>query len=510
MTEDAAAEVLTGKGLTKSYGGTVVLDSVDITMHAGERHAVTGENGAGKSTLIKLLGGIVKQDSGEVLDGSGRTISSAIDARESGIAIVHQHLSLVPTMSVAENCVLPDFPTRRGITNRRQVRETAERVMARVDLDLDPKTMVGDLSFAERQMLEIGRGLLTEPRVLILDEPTSALTPGETNRLFELLLGINADHDTAILYVSHRIGELYTITERATVLRDGKLVDRLELADNPSSALVAAMVGRQIELLARRDPTPQSELGPPVLTVKGLSGHGVEHVDLEVRSGEICAIAGLVGAGRTELARQIFGVDRRDEGLVKISEAELPSGKVKAALACGVGFVPEDRHGDGIALDLSNADNALAPNLDYVYPGGFLRPGRRSEIATSVLVDGDVRPPDPLRTTGSLSGGNQQKIVIGKWLVRDLQLLILDEPTAGVDVEAKNQIHKRVSDLAESGLAVLLISSDLPEVLTLADRIVVMREGQIAGEVLPGDEWTEEHVITLATGQHDDLVIEVV
>lgn len=510
MIDRPGGAVLVGTRLTKSYGGTPAIDAVDIALHAGERHAVTGENGAGKSTLIKVLGGIVIPDSGEVTSGDDHAIASPQAARDAGVAIVHQHLSLIPQMSVEENCVLLRFPTTRGFIDRRQIRRTAERAMAHVGLDLNPRRPVDELSFAERQLLEIGRALLSEPKVLILDEPTSALTPGETDRLFELLLELNRRRNTALLYVSHRIGEIYTLTERATVLRDGKVVDRMELIDHPSNDLVAAMVGRQIDLLSRRTPTPQDQLGAPVLEVRGLTGHGVKGVDLEVRAGEICAVAGLVGAGRSELARQVFGIDRRVEGTVAIDGQTLPANRPADALLAGVGFVPEDRHRDGLALALTTADNAIAPNLDTAFPRGWLNPRAWRRTTEQVLVGGDVRPPDPARPASSLSGGNQQKIVIGKWLARSLRLLILDEPTAGVDVEAKNQIHRRLDELASSGMAILLISSDLPELLTLADRIVVMSDGEIAGELLPGDEWTEERVIELATGESDTHIIEIV
>ncbi len=512
MNERQREPVLTGTGLTKSYGGTPAIDSVDIMLHAGERQAVTGENGAGKSTLIKVLGGIVASDSGRVIVGSGpgTAIASPKDAREAGVAIVHQHLSLIPQMSIEENCVLPRFPASRGLVDRRQVRATAEGAMAQVGLDLDPRRPVEELSFAERQLLEIGRALLAQPQVLILDEPTSALTPGETERLFQLLLELNRNRNTALLYVSHRIGEIYALTERATVLRDGKVVGRLELADHPSKDLVAAMVGRDIDLLARREPTPPERLGPPVLQVRGLSGSGIDDIDLEVRGGEICAVAGLVGAGRSELARHIFGIDRPTHGTVSVAGRSLSPGSTTEALHAGVGFVPEDRHRDGIALALTTADNAIAPSLDTTFPRGWLSRSAWKQTTEHVLVGGDVRPPDPGRAASSLSGGNQQKIVIGKWLARPLRLLILDEPTAGVDIEAKNQIHRRLAALAAEGLAVLLISSDLPEVLTLADRIVVMSEGRIVGELLPGDDWTEERVIQLATGEIDTMVIEVI
>jgi rhamnose transport system ATP-binding protein len=424
---------------------------------------------------------------------------------------VHQHLSLVPTMSVEENCSLSRLPTRAGFVDRKRVREAALAAMEKVHLSIDPRKMVDELSFAERQMLEIGRSLLVEPRVLILDEPTSALTPGETDRLFELLHRLNSEEGTALLYVSHRIGEIYALTERATVLRDGEMVAQLELAAHPSHDLVTAMVGREIDLVTRRERVSTSETyAVRVLEVERLTGRGFFGVDLAVDQGEICAVAGLVGAGRTELVRHVFGLERPSTGCVRVDGTELRSGSVSAALKAGIGFVPEDRHLDGLALDLSSGENAIAPSLDRVYRGGILRSRKRRSLIEEVLVGGDVRPPDPARSAASLSGGNQQKIVIGKWLARDLRVLILDEPTAGVDVEAKNQIHRRIRELADEGLTVVLVSSDLPEVLTLADRIVVMREGRVVGEVTQRDDWTEERVIELATGEHDSHLIEVV
>jgi len=493
----APLAVMTAVG--KSYGPNRVLHDVSLTLAPRCRHAITGENGAGKSTLIKILSGGVSADEGTVFLGDVEVKGDSLVARAAGVAVVHQHLSLVPTLSVEENVVLGQTPTLAGFVSRRRMRARAREVLDLLGLKIDPRTIVSELSFAERQLIEIGKAVIVEPKLLLLDEPTAVLTPAETDRLFALLDRLQDERGTGLVYISHRLAEIYRVCRTATVLRDGHQIADVDLSTTGSDELIRHMVGREVDLLTSRTPVAEADLGPVVLETRDLRGPGVHGLSVSVRAGEVVGVGGLVGAGRSEFAALLFGMARRTGGEIRIEDVPRSRLSPAAAMRHGVALVPEDRHRLGLALSLSTGANAVAPSLRRLSPGGKLRRGRVRQLAAEVLQSADVRPPDPTATASSLSGGNQQKIVLGRWLPTTPRLLILDEPTAGVDIEAKSTIHRRIDELAREGVGILLISSDLPELLTMADRLVIMREGFLTGSLERGDGWTEEEVIRLAT-----------
>ena len=495
-----ASLTLRAKNVHKVFSGIEVLHGVDLEVPAGARHAVVGENGAGKSTLMKIICGILEPEAGEI-EVFGEALPRGLRAAQrAGLALVHQELSLVPTLSIAENCALGHLPARNGIVSWSAVREAGRRAMSLVGLDLDTDTIVEELSFAERQLVEIGRALMATPRILVLDEPTSALSPEETSRLFRLLTDLNRDHGTTIIFISHRVVELYSLCDSATVLRDGNVVACFSnLAAVSQGDLVMSMVGRQLDLRSRRTPVPADKLGPVVLEASGLSGPGVKDFGLTIRAGEVVGLGGMMGSGRTELARLVVGLARPSGGTLAIDGKQVRIRSMKDARSLGIAYVPEDRQKEGLALVLSTGVNAVTPSIGALSPAGIIRRRRSRQLAARVLEENDVRPRGENVITGRLSGGNQQKLVLGKWLPTNPRLLILDEPTRGVDVQARSQIHQRIDALARQGTAILLISSELPELLTVSDRIVVMCEGRLMGQVDPG-AWTEESVISLATG----------
>jgi ABC-type sugar transport system ATPase subunit len=482
------------RGLRKSFGSVEVLHGIDVDIEPGERHAIVGENGAGKSTLMRVIAGALVADAGTVSVDGAPLAPGVQEARAAGIALVHQELSLVPDLSIAENVVLGRHPVRRGRIDRRAMYAHAEEALGLVGLQRDPRALVRDLSFGERQLVEIGAALRLRPRLLVLDEPTSALSPIEVRRLFDVLANYE---DTTVLYVSHRIPEVYALCGRATVLRDGELVGTYDLPTTEAGELIAAMVGRQVDLLARREPLPADELGPVVLALDDVAGPRVDGVSLAVRAGEVLGIGGLVGAGRSDLLALVSGRARATSGEMRLGGEPYRPRSPYDAWRAGVGVIPEDRQ-DGLALELDVAMNAAAPSIRRLTPRGWLRPRRLGALAEEVVRDAQVTPPRVDLTTAALSGGNQQKLVLGKWLPERPRLLLLDEPTKGVDVEAKSEIHRRIDRLARDGVAVVLVSSDLPELLTLSDRILVMRDGRVTGALDP-DSWSEAGVLGLAT-----------
>jgi len=495
------APIIEAHDIVKRFGGVAAVDGVSIAVPPGEVHGLVGENGAGKSTLMRVLAGILTPDNGSVLvDGEQLEAGSARSALEAGISLVHQELSLVPEMTVAENINLGFTPTRAGFTNRREQRRIAAEALDEINVSVDLDEPIARLSVALRQFVEIARAVARKPRILILDEPTATLTPAETDYLLDMLQRL-AERGLAIIYISHRIPEIFRICDRVTVLRDGKHVETVDIAEIRPNELVSKMVGRDLEqdLQSHREPTAPGEV---VLSASGIRAHGVNGIDLTVRAGEIVGLGGLVGAGRTELVRAMIGADVRSAGdvTVAVDGSVRRINSYQSAVASGVAYIPEERRTDGLALTMSVSDNIALPNRRRLSRNGVLLFGRIAEFAKRLAHDVGLRPPEIRRAAGDFSGGNQQKVVLAKWLGREPDLIILDEPTRGVDVGAKVEIHRLVKQLAENGAAVLVVSSDLPELLELSDVIHVVRDGRIVG-TLSGIDADEQSVMSLASGE---------
>ena len=484
------------RGITKRFPGVTALDSVDFELERGEVHVILGENGAGKSTLIKMLSGAYQPDEGEILlDGRSVHVSSATVAQSVGISTIYQEFNLVPQLTVAENIFLGRQPRRLGlVVNRRRMDSDARKLLERIAVRVDPRVLVSALGVAQRQMVEIAKALSLDARILIMDEPTASLSGQEVERLFEIVRGLKED-GVGVIFISHHLEEVAEIGDRVTVLRDGKFVDRVPARTVPSE-LVRMMVGRSIE---DQFPRQRAELGDVLLEVKNLSREGVLHdISFQVRAGEVVGIAGIVGAGRTELARAIFGADAPDAGEVWVGGERIRRGNPRQAKQEGIGFITEDRQGQGIVPPLSVTENLNLASLGKSTSAGIVDRREERRKAEKMIEDLGIRTPGPEQEVRYLSGGNQQKVVIGKWLLADSKVLIMDEPTRGIDVGARVEIYELMNELTEGGDGILMISSDLPEVLGMSDRILVMSGGHITG-VLSAEEATQEKIMALAT-----------
>ena len=488
------SDLLRVEGLSKRFPGVVALEHVSFDLQPGEVHVLLGENGAGKSTLIKCLAGVHTPDEGRILvDGRYVSIRSAAESERLGIATIHQEFNLVPQLTVAENVLLGRQPRRLGIIDRKEMSRRATEALAQIGLALDPRAPVSQLGVARRQLVEIAKALSLHARVLILDEPTATLTGAEVDRLFEVMTALR-ERGVGLIFISHHLEEIGHIGDRVTVLRDGRTVDTVP-ASTDQGELVRLMVGRTIEA---RYPRVRSQPGPALLQVRGLSSPGrFEGVSFDVHEGEVVGLAGLVGAGRTELARAIFGADRYGSGTVEVAGQRVMPHSIAAALRAGIGLVPEDRKGQGLVLKASVVENLGLATLDTVTRWGVVDRRLQRKRAADISRRLQIRMAGLDQVVGSLSGGNQQKVVIGKWLSARSRVLILDEPTRGVDVGAKVEIYELINELTGGGHAVVLISSDLPEVLGMADRVLVMARGRIVGE-LPADEADQDKVMSLA------------
>jgi rhamnose transport system ATP-binding protein len=492
--------MLTATHLAKSYSGIRALTDASLQVRAGEVHGLVGENGAGKSTLVRILTGAIAPDAGMVEIGGTRVERfTPGDARSRGIVAIHQHPALFPDLSVAENLAIGWEPPRwLSLVNWRGRRARAADMLARVGAQIDVDREAGSLSLPEQQLVEIARALSVEARLLILDEPTASLTPREVDRLFSLLDDLRRA-GVAIVYITHRLDELPRLADRVTVLRDGSTVGTHAIGDIDPPALIRLMVGRDVAAVFPKREVP---IGEPVLEISGLTSAtaGISNVGLTVRRGEIVALAGLVGAGRTELARVLFGLVPADSGEIKVAgRAVRPTGPAEA-IARGLAYLPEDRRRHGVVLDLSVAENLTLSTLSAISRHGWLDLAAERETARRLVEALAVRTGSVHTPVRQLSGGNQQKVALGRWLVRPPQVLILDEPTQGVDVGAKAEIHRLIVDLAAQGMGVLMISSELLEVLGMADRIVVMRQGLVAAE-FSRDTATPEAVMAAAFGR---------
>ena len=485
------------EGIRKVFPGVVALDDVRFTLKSGEVLALLGENGAGKSTLMKVLSGIYPKDDGTV-KVFGELVESCTpkQAQALGIAIIHQELNMCQHLTVAENIYLGREIVHGGRLNKRAMNEGAANILARLNIDIDPETVVGDLQLSKQQMVEIAKALSTNARILIMDEPTSALTAKEIDDLFTIIRKLKAD-GCGIVYISHRLEELQYIVDRVTVLRDGQYITTLNFAETSLPEIISYMVGRDIK---EKFPRVHCETGDVIFEVKNLNaGRLVRDVSLQVRQGEIVGIAGLIGAGRTETTRAIFGVDPKESGEIYLDGKLVTIRKPEDSIRAGIVLAPEDRKRDGLCVKLSVQENISLPNLD-ILSSKTGKVNRRKEVLMSkkAVENLKVKLPHTGVDAGSLSGGNQQKVVVGKWLARDSRVIIFDEPTRGIDVAAKVEIYHLMNQLKEQGIGVLFISSEMPEILGISDRIIVMCDGRVTGE-LQIEEATQEKILDYAT-----------
>ncbi|MFL6662933.1 MAG: sugar ABC transporter ATP-binding protein [Rhizobacter sp.] len=492
--------VLALQGISKRFLAVAALQGVGFELRRGEVHAVCGENGAGKSTLMRIISGQLQPDEGRIeLNGEPVRFASTRAAEAAGIAMIHQELNLVPHLSVAENIFLAREPHTGWFIDRPRLHAEARRCLQRLGVDIDPKAIVRTLSVAQRQMVEIAKALSLEAEVLIMDEPTSSLTESETAQLFKVILDLKRA-GVGVVYISHRLDEMAHIVDRVTVLRDGRHVSTEDFADTSIDEIVVRMVGRALDdKFPPRTSVPGTER---LLSVQGLSRHGVfEDIGFEVRRGEILGFAGLMGSGRTEVARAVFGADPVDAGTVRLGDEALHIRSPRDAIRHGIAYLSEDRKGHGLALGMTVAHNVSLANMRAVSSRlGFIRFAEEDAVAQRYVDSLAIRTPTTRQAVRLLSGGNQQKVVIAKWLFRDSRVLFFDEPTRGIDVGAKYAIYKLLDELAAQGIGVVLISSELPEILGMTDRVAVFHAGRIAG-VLDTRASSEEEIMRLASGR---------
>ena len=492
-----AHDLIRLSGISKTFPGVKALDNVSFDLKPGEVHALLGENGAGKSTLMKIIAGIYQRDAGEYLV-RGEPVGNLTPkrAQELGIAIIHQELNMCSHLTVAENMFLGREPTRMGILSRRELNRMASDILQRLHLDIDPNTVVGRLTVSKQQMVEIAKALSIDAKILIMDEPTSALTDREINDLFRIIRELKASGH-GIIYISHRLEELAHITDRITVFRDGQYVVTKNFADTSIAEIISLMVGREIK---EKYPRIPSKRGRKILSVRNLSaGEEVKGVNFDLFEGEIIGIAGLMGAGRTEMVRCLSGAAPIEYGEIRLDGKVVNTGTPIRSIKSGIVCAPEDRKREGLCVNLSIRENIALANLDHLCgPLGIVNRRKEAGLSHKAIDELRIKTPSDQQLAKNLSGGNQQKIVVGKWLMRDARVVIFDEPTRGIDVAAKVEIYNIMNRLKQEGMGVLFVSSELPEVLGMSDRILVMCNGRITGD-FPQSEATQEKIMACAT-----------
>ncbi|RED64802.1 sugar ABC transporter ATP-binding protein [Cohnella lupini] len=490
------------EGIEKHFAGVHALKGCKFGLLSGEVHALVGENGAGKSTMMKVLTGVYQKDEGRIFyQGKEVQITDTRTAQKLGISMIHQELNLAPDLTVAQNIFIGKEPRRaiRLFLNDKEMNRQANELLKQMNLDIEPTTLVSELTVAKQQMVEIIKAISYDSQVLIMDEPTAALSDAEIEDLFKMIEQLKAK-GVGIVYISHRMAELKRITDRVTVMRDGSYIDTVPTADVSVDRIIAMMVGREIYQPAKPD-RQQGESEDTVLEVRNLSrGNVLRDVSFSLRKGEILGVAGLVGAGRTETARAIFGADPIDSGELYVRGRKVRINGPHQAVKHGIGYLSEDRKHFGCLLDMDVKTNiALATLGRFTRGGGWMNDKHMADVSRKVVEELKVKTPGINQKLKFLSGGNQQKVIIGKWLTRDCDILIFDEPTRGIDVGAKSEIYKLLESLAASGKSIIMISSELPEILRLSHRIIVMCEGRITGELLNDDSITQERIMTYAT-----------
>ncbi|WMW43774.1 ribose ABC transporter ATP-binding protein RbsA [Bacillus subtilis] len=486
------------KDIHKAFGKNQVLSGVSFQLVPGEVHALMGENGAGKSTLMNILTGLHKADKGQIsINGNEMYFSNPKEAEQHGIAFIHQELNIWPEMTVLENLFIgKEISSKLGVLQTRKMKALAKEQFDKLSVSLSLDQEAGECSVGQQQMIEIAKALMTNAEVIIMDEPTAALTEREISKLFEVITALKKN-GVSIVYISHRMEEIFAICDRITIMRDGKTVDTTNISETDFDEVVKKMVGRE---LTERYPKRTPSLGDKVFEVKNASVKGsFEDVSFYVRSGEIVGVSGLMGAGRTEMMRALFGVDRLDTGEIWIAGKKTAIKNPQEAVKKGLGFITENRKDEGLLLDTSIRENIALPNLSSFSPKGLIDYKREAEFVDLLIKRLTIKTASPETHARHLSGGNQQKVVIAKWIGIGPKVLILDEPTRGVDVGAKREIYTLMNELTERGVAIIMVSSELPEILGMSDRIIVVHEGRISGEI-HAREATQERIMTLATG----------
>lgn len=493
--------LLKAENVTKSYAGVKALRSASFELRAGEVHALIGENGAGKSTFIKVVTGAIEPDSGLIeISGHRITENSPSVSKSLGVAAIYQQPALFPELTVAENIAFgQEKKGLFGIVNWKKRRETAAALLARVGAKIDPETTAGELSMPQQQLVEIARALGADAKILILDEPTASLSEDDTNNLFRVIRELR-DQGVGMIYISHRLEELPAIADRVTVLRDGETIQTRAMADVDRAELIRLMVGRDISAVFPKTEVP---IGEVIFEIKNLTSRSarIKNVNLSVRAGEIVGVAGLVGAGRTELAKTIFGLETVDDGEIVVKGKSIKIGHPIEAIEYGIAYLPEDRRKHGVILDLPISSNITLASLKILGGYGGMNFSREKEIAAEYTRRLGVKTPSIHDSVSTLSGGNQQKVALSRWLVTQPSVLILDEPTQGIDVGAKSEIHQLMTELAGQGVAILMISSELPEILGMSDRVAVMNGGTIV-EVLDRADATQDKILSIALGNN--------
>ena len=496
----AVTQLLSLTGVSKEFPGVKALNNVHFDLNKGEVHAIVGENGAGKSTLMKILSGIYKKDAGDIVyQGNSVNVSSPYEAQKLGISIIHQELNLMPDLTVAQNIFIGREDRKKGriFLDNAKLNKAAKELLAELELVLDPKQIVGELTIAKQQMVEIAKAVSYRGDVIIMDEPTSSLTPAETDSLFKIIRTLKAA-GKGVVYISHRLEELSKVTDRITVLRDGEYVKTLNTSETSIPEVISLMVGRKVDQDQR--PEARSQSSEVVLRVEGMSDHKLlKDVSFDLRKGEILGFAGLMGAGRTELARLLIGADPKTSGKVFLAGKEVKIKSPSDAVKAGIGYLSEDRKKYGLLLIQNITFNVILSSIpSFSNKFGFLKTKPAGAIVRDAIKQLSIRTPSENQFVKNLSGGNQQKVVIAKWLTRDCDILIFDEPTRGIDVGAKDEIYRLLTKLASEGKSIIMISSELPEILRMSDRIAVMCEGKLTG-IIDNKDADQNKIMQYAT-----------
>ncbi|MDU1203553.1 MAG: sugar ABC transporter ATP-binding protein [Clostridiales bacterium] len=486
------------RGIDKSFGGNAVLKNAGFLLDDGEVHALMGENGAGKSTLMKILTGVYTKDAGQVIvDGKEVCYNNPQEAEKAGIVFIHQELNVLFDLTVEENMFLgKEIKKVFGICDRKAMRKRVQEILDMLGVDIDPTQRMDELSIGQQQMIEIAKALMVDAKVLIMDEPTAALTQSETEVLFKVVNSLR-QKGVSIVYISHRMEEIFELCDRITILRDGTYIDTKRIADIDMNDIVKMMIGREI---GERYPVRNSKIGDVAFEVKNLNCPGAfENVSFEVRAGEVLGVSGLMGAGRTEIMQAIFGNMPNVTGQLFLDGKEIKNKNPQQAIQNGIGFITEDRKVEGLMLEESIMKNISLANLGRISNGGVINKKKEQELVNKGIEELRIRCFGPQHECNNLSGGNQQKVIFAKWIYTNPKVLILDEPTRGVDIGAKKEIYNIINELAAKGVAIIMVSSELPEVLGMSDRVMVVREGEVRG-ILNKEEANQESIMTLATG----------